>query len=95
MVSAALHGSDSCVATASVSASHRAPVFEVFQNLQSFSDDVMRLVAFHIDNKPDPAGVMFEARVVEALFLGKTGVLLACFLGSAHDVLLLLTHNKQ
>jgi hypothetical protein len=44
-----------------------ATMVEVLENLQALLDDRMRSAAFDVGNETDPAGVVFKARVVEAM----------------------------
>jgi len=45
-----------------------AAVVEVAQHLQAVRDHLVRLAAVHIDDEADAAGLVFEPRIVEALF---------------------------
>ena len=49
----------------------RAAVREIFEDLQTLLDDVVRLLAFDVDDKADAAGVFLVSRVVEALLRWK------------------------
>ena len=62
-----------------------AAVVEVAENLERVGDDLVRLAAVHIDHEADTAGLVFEERIVEALFGRETG-LLAGRLGVGRDV---------
>jgi hypothetical protein len=53
-----------------------AAVIEIRQNLQALLEDLVRLAALDIDDEADAAGVVFEPRIIQALFAG-TSVLLA------------------
>ncbi len=44
-----------------------AAMFQVVQNLQRIADDAVRLAVFEIDHETDAAGVVFVARIVQAL----------------------------
>jgi len=48
-----------------------AAVREIFENLQTLTDDVVRLLAFDVDHKADAAGIFFVSRVVEPLLRWK------------------------
>ena len=43
-------------------------VVEVGENLECVGDDFVRFPSLHIDNEADPAGIVFERGIVEALF---------------------------
>ena len=49
----------------------RAAVRKIFEDLQTLTDDVVRLLAFDVDDKADPAGIFFVSRVVEPLLRWK------------------------
>jgi hypothetical protein len=46
---------------------------QVFKDLKPLLNDSVRFLACDIDDKPDPAGVFFLFRVVEALLRWKPG----------------------
>jgi len=48
-----------------------AAVFQVVQDLERIADDVVRLAIFEIDHEADAAGVVFVARIVQALLGGE------------------------
>ena len=49
----------------------RAAVREIFEDLQTLADDVVRLLALDVDDKADAAGIFFVSRVVEPLLRWK------------------------
>ena len=48
-----------------------AAVREIFEDLQTLTDDVVRLLAFDVDDKADAAGIFLVSRVVEPLLRWK------------------------
>jgi len=48
-------------------ATYRPAMRQIFKNLQSFANNIMGFIAFHIDNKPDSTRVFFKRGIVEAL----------------------------
>ena len=48
-------------------ASARAPMSQVDEDLQSLFNDVVRLLALNINDKPDATGIVFVAWIVETL----------------------------
>src|SRR5207249_10049314 len=50
-----------------------AAVKEVVEDLEPLADDVVRLDALDMGDEADPATVLFEGRIVEALFRWKPG----------------------
>jgi hypothetical protein len=52
-----------------------AAVIQVHQNGQGLLNNIMGSFALHLTDEADAAGVMFELRVVETLFLGKSGII--------------------
>ena len=49
----------------------RAAVREIFEDLQTLTDDVVRFLALDVDDKADPAGIFLVSRVVEPLLRWK------------------------
>jgi hypothetical protein len=45
---------------------------EIFEDLQTLTDDIVRLLAFDVDHKADAAGIFLLPRVVEPLLPWKT-----------------------
>jgi hypothetical protein len=46
---------------------------QVDENLNALDDDVVRLLTLNVGDETDAAGVVLEARVVQALSLGRYG----------------------
>ena len=53
-------------------ATARAAMPQIHQDGERLPHDVMRLPALEVDDKADAAGVVFEPRIVQPLFLGPT-----------------------
>src|SRR2546430_2203078 len=53
-------------------ATARAPVVEIEEHLEGLADNVVRFLAFDIDDETDAAGFMLELRVVQALLWRRT-----------------------
>jgi hypothetical protein len=49
----------------------RATVGEIFEHLQALADDIVRFVTFDVDDKANPARILFVSRVVEPLLRWK------------------------
>ena len=49
-------------------AAARAAMIEIHQNLQGVAHELMRLLALHVDDKAQAAGVVLELRIVKPLF---------------------------
>jgi hypothetical protein len=52
-----------------------AAVIEVHQDGQGLLNNIMGTFTLHLTDETDATGVMFELRVVETLFLGKSGII--------------------
>jgi len=46
---------------------------EVFEDEQAVADDLVRLLALHMGDEADAAGIVLVARIVEALLLRQAG----------------------
>src|SRR6185369_376537 len=76
----------------------RATMRQIRQHRDGVPDDLVRLFALYIDDKPDAARIVVILRVVQALFFRQAGVLLVglpCFPGTAHNILLSIYLSKK
>jgi hypothetical protein len=51
----------------------RAAMGEVLQHLKALAHDVMGLLPFDVDDKPNPAGILFVLRIIEPLLARQPG----------------------
>ena len=49
-------------------AAARAAMIQVDQNFQGIGDHLVRFFALHVDHEAQPAGIVFELRIVKSLF---------------------------
>ena len=62
---------DARAVTALMIGAFTAAVFQVFQDIQSIRDDVIRPLSLDIDDEADAAGIMFVGRIIQALRCGQ------------------------
>ena len=63
-----LHQNPGAIARVRLAAA-RAAVAQIHEDRERLADDLVRFPALDVDDKADAAGVVFETRIVQALFL--------------------------
>ena len=58
---------DSCSVASTRITALRTTMGQVFENLQSLADDVVRFLAFNVDHEANAAGIVFICRIIETL----------------------------
>ena len=66
-----LHQNPGAIARVRLAAT-RPAVAQIHKDRESLTDDLVRFAALYVDDEADAAGLMFEPRVVQALFLRPT-----------------------